>query len=633
MDKNTLIGFLLIIGIMVGFSYWSRPSEEELEKQRHVQDSLRIVQAEEEAIREIEMAAAEKQAEKRDSIQNQITEQAYGAFAKFTHGENRLYMLENDLLKVCVASKGGAVSSVEVKGYTTTDGRPLVLFDDNDARQSMTLVTSNNRVIETKDLYFTAAMPNDTTLVMSLPMEQGGAFKYIYSIHKDSYLVDYEIKADGMSEYLSQRENGLDMEIDMYLRQQERGRKFENRYAGLYYKFQDDDVDNLETEKDDSEQITNRVKWIGFKDQFFSTVLVAKGDINFTSVDLESTMMPEKRELSRPYNYLKHYSSRMVVSFDPSGEKSTTLQYFFGPNQYKILKGVDADLEDAECLHLDEMLPLGWTIFGWINKYLIIPIFNWLGTYIGSYGLIILLLTIIIKLILLPFTFKSYMSTAKMRVLRPQIEAATAKFPEDKAMERQQATMEIYRQAGVSPMGGCLPMLLQMPILFAMFMFFPSCIELRQQAFLWADDLSTYDSILSWDTYIPIISSIYGNHVSLFCLLMCITNIVYSYMNMKDQPTNGQMPAMKWMMYLMPVMFLFIFNDYAAGLSYYYLVSLLITILQTMIFRLCVNDQKVLAQLEENKKKPKKKSGFMARLEEMQKQQQAMAREQAKKRR
>lgn len=633
MDKNTLIGFLLIIGIMVGFSYWSRPSEEELEKQRHVQDSLRIVQAEEEALREIEMAEAEKQAEKRDSIQNQITEQAYGAFAKFTQGENRLYMLENDLLKVCVASKGGAVSSVEVKGYTTTDGRPLVLFDENDARQSITLVTSNNRVIETRELYFTAAMPNDTTLVMSLPMEQGGAFKYIYRIHKDSYLVDYEIKAEGMSEYLSQRENGLDMEIDMYLRQQERGRKFENRYAGLYYKFQDDDVDNLETEKDDSEQITNRVKWIGFKDQFFSTVLVAKGDINFTSVDLESTLMPEKRELSRPYNYLKHYSSRMVVSFDPSGEKSTTLQYFFGPNQYKILKGVDADLEDAECLHLDEMLPLGWTIFGWINKYLIIPIFNWLGTYIGSYGLIILLLTIIIKLILLPFTFKSYMSTAKMRVLRPQIEAATAKFPEDKAMERQQATMEIYRQAGVSPMGGCLPMLLQMPILFAMFMFFPSCIELRQQAFLWADDLSTYDSILSWDTYIPIISSIYGNHVSLFCLLMCITNIVYSYMNMKDQPTNGQMPAMKWMMYLMPVMFLFIFNDYAAGLSYYYLVSLLITILQTMIFRLCVNDEKVLAQLEENKKKPKKKSGFMARLEEMQRQQQAMAREQAKKRR
>jgi len=633
MDKNTLIGFLLIIGIMVGFSYWSRPSEEELEKQRHVQDSLRIVQAEEEALREIEMAEAEKQAEKRDSIQNHITEQAYGAFAKFTQGENRLYMLENDLLKVCVASKGGAVSSVEVKGYTTTDGRPLVLFDENDARQSITLVTSNNRVIETRELYFTAAMPNDTTLVMSLPMEQGGAFKYIYRIHKDSYLVDYEIKAEGMSEYLSQRENGLDMEIDMYLRQQERGRKFENRYAGLYYKFQDDDVDNLETEKDDSEQITNRVKWIGFKDQFFSTVLVAKGDINFTSVDLESTLMPEKRELSRPYNYLKHYSSRMVVSFDPSGEKSTTLQYFFGPNQYKILKGVDADLEDAECLHLDEMLPLGWTIFGWINKYLIIPIFNWLGTYIGSYGLIILLLTIIIKLILLPFTFKSYMSTAKMRVLRPQIEAATAKFPEDKAMERQQATMEIYRQAGVSPMGGCLPMLLQMPILFAMFMFFPSCIELRQQAFLWADDLSTYDSILSWDTYIPIISSIYGNHVSLFCLLMCITNIVYSYMNMKDQPTNGQMPAMKWMMYLMPVMFLFIFNDYAAGLSYYYLVSLLITILQTMIFRLCVNDEKVLAQLEENKKKPKKKSGFMARLEEMQRQQQAMAREQAKKRR
>lgn len=631
MDKNTLIGFLLIIAIMVGFSYWNRPSEEELERQRQVQDSLRLVQAQEEAIREIEMAEAEKQLEIKDSLQSQITEQAFGAFAKFAKGDDKIYMLENDLLKVCVAAKGGAVTSVEVKNYTTTDGRPLVLFDSNDAEQSMTLVTSNNRVIDTKELYFSAMMPNDSTLIMSLPMGQG-AFKYIYTIHKDSYLVDYEIKADGMSEYLSQRENGLDMEFDMFLRQQERGRKFENRYAGLYYKFQDDDVENLETEKDDSKQITNRVKWIGYKDQFFSTVLIAKGDVNFTSVDLESSMMPEVRDLSRPYNYLKHYSSRMVVSFDPTGEKSTTLQYFFGPNQYKILKAVDANLEGDDRLHLDEMLPLGWTIFGWINKYLIIPIFNWLGSFLTNYGLIILLLTIIIKLIILPFTFKSYMSTAKMRVLRPQIEAATAKIPEDKAMERQQATMEIYRQAGVSPMGGCLPMLLQMPILFAMFMFFPSCIELRQQSFLWADDLSTFDSILSWDTYIPIISSIYGNHVSLFCLLMCITNVVYSYLNMKDQPTNGQMPAMKWMMYLMPVMFLFIFNDYAAGLSYYYLVSLLITILQTFIFRLCVNDEKVLLKLEENKKKPKKKSGFMARLEEMQRQQQAMAREQAKKR-
>lgn len=631
MDKNTLIGFLLIIAIMVGFSYWNRPSEEELEKQRQVQDSLRMVQAQEEALREIEMAEAEKQIEKKDSIQNSITEQTFGAFAKFTKGEDKIYMLENELLKVCVAAKGGAVSSVEVKNYTTTDGRPLILFDSNDAQQNMTLVTSNNRVIDTKELYFSATMPNDSTLIMSLPMEQG-AFKYIYTIHKDSYIVDYKIKADGMSEYLSQRENGLDMEFDMFLRQQERGRKFENRYAGLYYKFQDDDVENLETEKDDSKQITNRVKWIGYKDQFFSTVLIAKGDVNFTSVDLESALMPEVRDLSRPYNYLKHYKSRMVVSFDPTGENTTTLQYFFGPNQYKILKSVDANLEDGERLHLDEMLPLGWTIFGWINKYLIIPIFNWLGSFLTNYGLIILLLTIIIKLIILPFTFKSYMSTAKMRVLRPQIEAATAKIPEDKAMERQQATMEIYRQAGVSPMGGCLPMLLQMPILFAMFMFFPSCIELRQQSFLWADDLSTFDSILSWDTYIPVISSIYGNHVSLFCLLMCITNVVYSYLNMKDQPTNNQMPAMKWMMYLMPVMFLFIFNDYAAGLSYYYLVSLLITILQTFIFRLCVNDDKVLLKLEENKKKPKKKSGFMARLEEMQRQQQAMAREQAKKR-
>ena len=329
--------------------------------------------------------------------------------------------------------------------------------------------------------------------------------------------------------------------------------------------------------------------------------------------------------------YLKDVEAHMTVGFDPAGEMPTHLAYFFGPNQYKVLrsydKGVDSDLQ----LDMDKMLPLGWGIFGWVNKYLIIPIFNFLGTFIGNYGVIILLLTVIIKLILLPFTFKSYMSSAKMRVLRPQIEEINKKYPPEKALERQQATMALYQKVGVSPMGGCLPMLLQLPILYAMFTFFPACIELRQQPFLWADDLSSYDAIVSWDAYIPIISSIYGNHVSLFCLLMCITNIVYSYINMKDQPGNDQMPMMKWMMYLMPVMFLFIFNDYAAGLSYYYLVSLLITILQTFLFRLFVNDEKLLAKLNANKSKPKKKSRFMERLEKMQKEQQAYQREMAKK--
>ena len=632
MDKHTLIGFLLIIGIMVGFSYFNRPSEEELERQRQIQDSIRTEQAQAQAMAEAELQAAEQQQinQQSDSVNQELLVGKLGDFAQFSQGEAKGFTLENDLIKVTVSNKGGAVQSVEVKDYTTNSGKPLILFDQTDSEQNMTLITTNNRVVDTKELYFKASYLNDSTLEMSLPMAEG-ALRFTYTLPQSSYMLGFKIKADNMSQYLSQRENGLDMEWDMMIRQQERGRKFENRYSGLYYKFLEDDVENLETEKDDSQKLTNKVKWIGFKDQFFSSIIIADGDGYFTSTDLESSMLSDGID-GNGTRYLKHCNSRMVVNFDPSGVEDTELQYFFGPNQYKILKGIDNDKEDSEELQLVDILPLGWGIFGWVNKYLIIPIFNFLGKFLVNYGLIIFLLTLIIKVILLPFTYKSYMSTAKMRVLRPQIDEITSKIPEDKSMERQQATMSLYRSAGVSPMGGCLPMLLQMPILFAMFTFFPACIELRQQGFLWADDLSTYDSILSWDTYIPIISSIYGNHVSLFCLLMCITNIVYTHITMRDQPGNNQMPAMKWMMYLMPIMFLFIFNDYAAGLSYYYLVSLLITIGQTYLFRLFVDDKKVLAKLEENKKKPKKKSGFMERLEKMQKEQMAQQREMAKKR-
>lgn len=630
MDKNTLIGFLLILGIMVGFSYLNRPSEEELERQRVVQDSLQRVAMQEQAMREADyMAAQELKEQTNDSVKASLAANLYGEFAQFTTGEEKEYVIENELVKVKVSNKGGHVSSVELKNYTTNDGRPLVLFDSSDAQQNLTFVTANNRVVDTKELYFKATCKGDSIVEMALPIGNG-ALKFTYKLSAGSYLVDYDIQAVNMAGYISQRDNGMDMEWNLKLRQQERGQKFENRYSALYYKFKGDDVENLEAESNDSEKISNRLQWIGFKDQFFSSVIIAKGDDNFTDASLSSTLTNGER--SGGFNYLKQYDSKMVVSFDPKGEHVTHLQYFFGPNQYKVLRDLDSNLDGDDELHLDKMLPLGWGIFGWVNKYLIIPIFNWLGSYFVSYGLIIFLLTIIIKLILLPFTFKSYMSTAKMRVLRPQIEEINARIPEDKAMERQQATMALYRSSGVSPMGGCLPMLLQMPILFAMFTFFPSCIELRQQAFLWADDLSAYDSILSWDTYIPIISSIYGNHVSLFCLLMCITNIIYTYINMKDQPGNNQMPMMKYMMYFMPIMFLFIFNDYAAGLSYYYLVSLLITIGQTFLFRLFVDDEKLLQKIEANKKKPQKKSGFMARLEKMQREQLAMQREQAKKR-
>ena len=331
---------------------------------------------------------------------------------------------------------------------------------------------------------------------------------------------------------------------------------------------------------------------------------------------------------------VKEFKTTTAVPFDLRGNEATTFRYFFGPNSYPLLKSYDKGVASDQQLDLERLVPLGASVFRWVNQYFVIPMFDFLGKYIKSYGLIILLMTIIVKLILFPLTYKSYMSSAKMRVLRPQVEELNAKYPgQDKAVERQRATMELYSRAGASPMAGCIPMLLQMPILIALFMFFPSAIELRHQSFLWAHDLSTYDAIFSWNKYIPIITPYFGNHISLFCLLMTITNVIYTKYNMEMTNTGQQqMPGMKFMMYLMPVMFLVFFNNYSAGLSYYYFLSLLITIIQTYVFRKCINEEKVLAELKENQKKPRKKSGFMARLEEAQRQQQAALREQQKQR-
>jgi YidC/Oxa1 family membrane protein insertase len=428
-----------------------------------------------------------------------------------------------------------------------------------------------------------------------------------------------------MSDELDANSNSLEMLWKSKLKKQEKGRKFEARYATLNYKFTSDDVEYLSESKDDEKKLSNKIQWIAFKDQFFSTVLVANQ--SFTSTALES-------KISNNVDYLKEYKAEASVVFDPTGKTSTALSYLFIPNKYQTLKKYDKlyESEVGDNMQFRRLLPMGWSLFRWINEYLIIPIFNFFGKYISNYGIVIFLLTLVVKILIFPFTYKSYISSAKMRVLKPQIDEINAKYPPEKAMERQQATMNLYSRVGVSPMSGCLPMLFQMPILFAMFMFFPTCIELRQESFLWAKDLASYDAIFEWDAYIPLITPYFGNHISLFCLLMTITNIVYTKINMSSQVgAADQMKVMKWMMYLMPVMFMFIFNDYAAGLSYYYFISLLLTIVQTYLFRLFVDEEKLLKKLEANKKKPMKKSGFMARLEEAQRQQQKAMREQMKK--
>ena len=629
MDKNTVIGLVLIMAVIFGFSWLNQPSKEELARRQHVRDS--IAAANEAAyLAQLELEREQAVADSLAAIGEMTLDSArlektFGQFANAGVGVEEHFVVENEHLRLTFSNKGGRVCAAEMKNYQRYDSLPLMLFADGDASLGFTLFTNDNRVLNTKSLFFqpTVDKTADAQVVtMRLVVDAESYLDFIYTIPNDDYMTEMEIKAHNMSRILSPNTSSLDMQWQSLIRQNEKGRKFESRYATLNYKYVSDDMERLSEMRNDSEKLAGKVRWIAFKDHFFSTIMIA--DDAFTAANVESELMSERSE------FIKKHSMEAVVAFDPNGVRTTKFHTYYGPNQYKVLKSYDKGVNGDDKLRLQHIIPMGWSLFRWISTGVIIPVFNFLSKYIGSYGIIILLLTIIIKLVILPFTFKSYMSSAKMRVLRPQIEEINARIPAEKAMERQQATMALYQKVGVSPMSGCLPMLFQMPILFAMFSFFPTAFELRGQSFLWADDLSSYDAILSWNAYIPLITPYFGNHISLFCLLMTVTNIIYTKINMAttgagDQPGAGMM---KTMMYMMPIMFMFMFNNYASGLSYYYFVSLLITIIQTYMFRLFVDDKKVLAQLEKNKAKPQKKSAFMQRLEEAQKAQQQALREQ-----
>ena len=629
MDKNTLIGFLLIGVVLFAFSWLNQPTPEQVEAQRRYQDSIAQIgharQLDESRNDKLPLAtAADSLPGESDSARIQRIRSEYDVFADAVIGEEQFTTLENDKVEIRFTNKGGRVYSARLKDYKTHDSLPLILFEGDEALLDFTLVTATNRVVNTAGMYFQAIPGNDpNTLTMRLSAGDGRHLDFTYTLSKDDYMVKMDIKGTGLNGVLSPSTNALDINWEQKIRQQEKGRKFEDQYAAIYYKFVADDVEYLSETKNDSKQLSNRLKWIAYKDKFFSTVLISED--GFEATNLASNLIPEGK-------FIKECKTTTSVPFDLRGEKTTSLRYFFGPNKYNLLAAYDNDVPSADKLELERLVPLGASVFRWINQYFILPLFNFFGNFIGSYGLIIFLLTLLVKIILFPLTYKSYMSSAKMRVLRPQVEEINAKFPgQDKALERQKATMELYSRAGASPMSGCLPMLLQMPILIAMYMFFPSSIELRHESFLWAKDLSTYDAVISWTTNIPLITPYFGNHISLFCLLMTITNIIYTKFNM-DQTNTGQqqMPGMKAMMYMMPLMFLVFFNQNASGLSYYYFISTLITIVQTLIFRYTINEDKLLAKLEANKKKPAKKSGFMKRLEDAQRAQQEQLKKQQK---
>jgi YidC/Oxa1 family membrane protein insertase len=553
----------------------------------------------------------------------------YGAFAPAAKGEEGIITLENSKVRIGISRRGGRIAKAELKEYKAYNDsvNDLCLFEGEESSLSFTLVTNNSRVLTTENLYFTEAgrsidNEGNTTLIMRLNTNIEGCYiDFVYTLPADDYMVGMRIHASNMQMVLAQNMGSLEMHWNQSIPQQEKGRKFEEKYAQLQYMFVGGDIEKLEPLKADRAKEAARLKWIAYKDQFFSTVMIAEDA--FESTQMEST------PLHAASHHIKEYKTTTSLPFDITGKSSTDLKYYFGPNHYNTLKAYDKDVEKSEKLHLNELVPLGWKIVAWINKALVIPMFDLFSSWGLHIGIVILLMTLVIKLIILPFVFASYKSSAKMRVLKPQLDEINAKYPPEKMQERQQATMALYQKAGVSPMSGCLPMLFQFPVLMAMFWFLPTAIELRGQSLFWADDLSTYDAILSWDTPLPLIG---WTHLSLFCLLMTVVNIVYTHITMQSQSGGQEMKMMRWMMYLMPVMFLFFFNDYAAGLSYYYFVSLLMTIIQTMIFRWTIDDKKVLAEMEANAKKKgtQKKSGFAARLEAMQREQQRLARENAK---
>lgn len=618
MDRNSVMGLLLIAAILIVWGIFTKPSQEELKEAQRRSDSLEIV-------RQLEEQKAIEQEQKRqdtaygqqdntktesDSDQRQELHSKYGAFARSANGEDTYTTLENDLMKLVISNQGGRPYSVELKNYKTYNQESLVLFDGDSTRFGLQFF-SQNRTIKTNQLYFQPvdtladrfdASRREQTVRFRLYAGEDKYIEYAYTITPQSYMIDFDMQFVNMQDLIPPNLTALNLIWDMYMPQMEKGKQNEGQYTGIYYKHYQDDVEDLglRSRKDElQEDIPTRLKWVGFKGQFFSSVFIAEE--TFTNGLLVTRNMEDGK-------YIKQLTAELGIEYESVGSQNKEFQFYFGPNKYKSLK-------EYGDLQLSELVEMGGGFIRWINKIVIIPIFDLLNNSISNYGIIILLLTIIIKVALFPLTFRSYLSQARMRVLKPQVDEINKKFPPEKAMERQKATMELYRKVGISPMGGCLPMLLQMPILFAMFRFFPTSIELRQESFLWADDLSTYDSILSLPFEIPF----YGDHVSLFTILMTVTTLISIKTN-SQVTSSAQMPGMKTMMYIMPFMLLFVLNSFSAGLTYYYFLANVITFGQNAIFKQMIDEEKIKTKLEARKAKPKKKSKFQQRMEDMAKQ-------------
>ena len=505
------------------------------------------------------------------------------------------------------------VTSAVLKEYTNQEGLPLELFNADDESINFMLDGKNENII-TEKLYFQPVTYTDSTLVLRMIASNGGYLDFSYRLLPESYMLNFSIQAHDMQNFFPSSMKTINVDWAQRVRQQEKGYTFEQRYTTLTY-HTEKDTEHLNEMKAQTEELAG-LEWIAFKDQFFSSIFIA--DQQFKTAELSSSPINEGS------GYLKNMQAEAAVYFDPSGETPSNFQFYFGPNQFQTLKESSHLSTSGKNLHLDKLIYFGWPIVRWVNRFFVVYLFDWLNSWGMNMGIVLLLLTLIVKAIVFPFTYKQYLSTAKMRALKPYIDKINAKYPNpEDALQKNQETMQLYSKYGVSPMSGCLPTLIQMPVWMALFFFVPNAIELRGQKFLWANDLSAYDDLLHWNFNLPLL----GDHISLFCLLFSIVNIINTLYTMKQQPAGGdpqQQKMMKWMMLMMPVIFIFALNNYSAGLNYYYFISTLTTIIIMFVLRHTIDENKLLVQLEanyaKNQQKPVKKSSMMARLEAMQQQ-------------
>lgn len=620
MNKNTTIGLILMALLIFGYGWYVQPSEEQIAMQRQ-QDSIANA-IKQQAEKEQKMAEANRKAKAAERAKNDTTALFYSAL----NGKSQQVVLKNSSVELTLDTKGGVVKKARILGFKDRNGdKDVTLFDGNEQSLNFMLAGKTTNII-TQDLYFTPSNVTDSTVTMTADAGNGGAIILDYKLGKD-YMLRMSVQAKGLSGLFAPNYKEMDIEWSDKCRQQEKGFTFENRYATLTYKEKDGGTDYLsETSAKEDEKIEEKLDWVAFKNQFFSAVLISKDDFAANSL---LTSIPQEKGTG----YLKLYNAKLKTFFDPTGAKPTELEMFIGPNDFRLLQGVEKESTSGKDLDLQRLVYLGWPLFRIINRWFTLYVFDWLTGLGLNMGIVLILITLLLKVITYPMVKKSYMSSAKMRVLRPKLEEATKQYdkPEDQMM-KQQAMMAMYSKYGVSPLSGCLPMLIQMPIWIAMFNFVPNAIQLRGESFLWISDLSTYDPIIEWNKNIWLI----GDHLSLTCILFCVANVLYSIMSMRQQRDQmvgqqaEQMKMMQWMMYLMPVMFFFIFNDYSAGLNFYYFISLFFSAAIMWILRKTTDDEKLLAILEarykENQNNPKKTSGLAARLEEMQRQAEEMKR-------